>query len=135
MPSLTADPRARGHVLKRPIATIPVECVCAVDRAKIKITPAVAIEVAQRHAGAFPEIVVLHPQPVIERIREVDPGLWTAEQRETGIALGRNREPGDASSGDGLPFQSSSPSAPAKLQENNQSGSKSGFDPSPRARA
>src|SRR5436190_22886037 len=128
MPPLASDPRARRYVLKDPIATIPVERVGAVDGAKIKITPAVAVEVAQRHAGALHEIVVLHHQPVIERISEADPGLRTAEQRETGIALGRNSEPGHAAGGDGLPFQSSSHSAPAKRQENDHSG-KSGFDP------
>ena len=117
MPAAATHSSAGSNIFKCPIAQIAIKRVGAVDGAEINIAPTVAIEVAERHAGALHEIVVLHHQPVVQHVSEVDAHLRSRHQCETGVAGRRHREPGHAPARDGLPFQSGRRAAPARREE------------------
>ena len=105
MPHCPANARRGGHVFKLPVATVSIKSVGPVDRAEVNIAPAVAIEIAQRDAGALHEIVVLHDQPVVEHVHETDARLRAGQLSEAGLAIRRNLQRRHATARHRLPAQ------------------------------
>ena len=105
MPPCPADARRGGHVFKLPVAEISIKGVRPGDRAEVNIAPAVAIEIAQRNAGALHEIVVLHDQPVVENVHETDARLRAGQLSEAGFAIRRNLQRRHATTRHRLPAQ------------------------------
>src|SRR5262245_22285538 len=90
MPACAADTGRSRHLLDLPASQFAVECVGSVDCTEVKVAPAIAVEIAQRHSRAEHEVVVLHDQPVVETVGEMDSSRGRLECGETGIASIRN---------------------------------------------
>jgi hypothetical protein len=78
--SVAPTPGGIGDVLELPVAKVAIKCIAAVHPAKVKITPAVAIDIAGSDTGPVQQDLVREMALFRKRVPEENSGACWREQ-------------------------------------------------------